>query len=59
MQNALENAGVAPEEVELVIMATSSPDDLFGDAAFVARECGATGVRLPSSSAQLLHRQRL
>merc|ERR1712070_686057 len=44
MQNALENAGVDPEEVDLVIMATSSPDDLFGDAAFVAREVGATGA---------------
>ena len=44
MQNALENAGVDPEEVDLVIMAPSSPDDLFGDAAFVAREVGATGA---------------
>jgi len=37
-------AGVDASEVELVIMATSSPDDLFGDAACVARSIGATGA---------------
>jgi 3-oxoacyl-[acyl-carrier-protein] synthase-3 len=35
---------VSPEEVDLVIVATSSPDDLFGDAAFVASEIGATNA---------------
>lgn len=44
VHNALENAGVAAEEVDLVIMATSSPDDLFGDASCVAREVGATNA---------------
>lgn len=40
-RGALESAGVAAEEVDLVILATSSPDDLFGDAAMVASEIGA------------------
>lgn len=31
-QRALEMAGVAAEDVDLVILATSSPDDLFGSA---------------------------
>ena len=31
-QRALEMAGVAAEEVDLIILATSSPDDLFGSA---------------------------
>lgn len=31
-QRALEMAGVAPQDVDLIIMATSSPDDLFGSA---------------------------
>jgi len=40
-QRALQSAGVDPSDVELVILATSSPDDLFGDAAGVARSVGA------------------
>lgn len=40
-RNALEHAGVAAEEVDLLIMATSTPDDLFGDAPFLASEIGA------------------
>ena len=39
---ALDQAGVAAEDVELLICATSTPDDLFGDAAGVARAAGAT-----------------
>eukprot|EP00967_Tisochrysis_lutea_P097171 scaffold142648_cov27-Tisochrysis_lutea.AAC.2 len=42
--NALENAGIDASEVDLVILATSSPDDLFGDAACVARSIGANGA---------------
>lgn len=38
---ALDMAGVAGADVDLVILATSSPDDLFGDAAGVARAAGA------------------
>ena len=43
-KSALEQAGVDPSEVELVILATSSPDDLFGDAPCVARSIGATNA---------------
>jgi len=43
-RSALEMAGVAAEEVDLIIHATSSPDDLFGDAPYVAREIGATNA---------------
>ncbi|KAJ8601143.1 hypothetical protein CTAYLR_008492 [Chrysophaeum taylorii] len=38
---ALENADVDPSTVDLVIVATSSPDDLFGDATAVAAAIGA------------------
>ena len=31
-QRALEMAGLAAEDVDLIILATSSPDDLFGSA---------------------------
>ena len=41
---ALEMAGVAAEDVDLIICATSSPEDLFGDAPYVAREIGATNA---------------
>jgi 3-oxoacyl-[acyl-carrier-protein] synthase-3 len=39
---ALEDAGVPGEDVDLVIVATSSPDDLFGDATSVAHAIGAS-----------------
>jgi len=39
---ALANANVAALDIDLVIVATSSPDDLFGDAASVAAAIGAT-----------------
>jgi 3-oxoacyl-[acyl-carrier-protein] synthase-3 len=38
---ALESAGVSANDIDLVILATSSPDDLFGDAASVASAIGA------------------
>lgn len=41
-RDALESAGVAAADVDLVVLATSSPDDLFGDAAMVASEIGAS-----------------
>ena len=41
-KDALENAGVKAIDIDLVIVATSSPDDLFGDAASVASAIGAT-----------------
>lgn len=40
-KRALAHACVAPESLDLVILATSSPDDLFGDAAAVAEAVGA------------------
>ena len=39
-QRALEMAGIAAEDVDLIILATSSPDDLFGSAC-QARPCFA------------------
>ena len=39
-RNALEMAGVKPEELDLVICATSSPDDMFGDAPAIANKLG-------------------
>lgn len=40
-KEALSNANVDPLTIDLVIIATSSPDDLFGDAAYVANAVGA------------------
>lgn len=39
-KNALESAGVDPSEIDLVIAATSSPDDMFGDAPSIASALG-------------------
>jgi 3-oxoacyl-[acyl-carrier-protein] synthase III len=39
---ALESSGTKAIDIDLVIVATSSPDDLFGDAASVASAIGAT-----------------
>lgn len=38
---ALEMAGVDPADVDLIILATSSPDDLFGSACSVQAQIGA------------------
>lgn len=43
-RQALEMANVAPEAIDLVILATSTPDDLFGSAVSIQREIGATGA---------------
>jgi 3-oxoacyl-[acyl-carrier-protein] synthase III len=40
--NALEMAQVSPREVDLILLATSTPDDLFGSAAQVQGQIGAT-----------------
>lgn len=40
-QRSLEAAQISPDEVELVILATSTPDDLFGSATSVAAGLGA------------------
>ena len=41
-KNALEMAGVNAEDIDVVICATSSPDDMFGDAPSLASELGCT-----------------
>ena len=41
-KQALEMAGVAAEDLDLVICATSSPDDMFGDATVIAANIGCT-----------------
>ncbi len=38
---ALEMAGLAPEEVDLILLATSTPDDLFGTAGVIQAAIGA------------------
>lgn len=40
-KNALDMAGMDPSEVDLIILATSSPDDLFGSATTVQATLGA------------------
>jgi 3-oxoacyl-[acyl-carrier-protein] synthase-3 len=40
-KQALADAGVDGGDIDLVIVATSSPDDMFGDAASVAKAVGA------------------
>jgi len=41
-QQALENSGVKAEDIDLVICATSSADDMFGDATSIAAELGCS-----------------
>uniref|UniRef100_A0A1S6K892 beta-ketoacyl-[acyl-carrier-protein] synthase III n=1 Tax=Gambierdiscus belizeanus TaxID=439316 RepID=A0A1S6K892_9DINO len=41
-RQALQRAGMSAEDVDLVVLATSTPDDLFGSAAPVAAELGAS-----------------
>jgi len=43
-QKAVEMSGINPEDIDLVICATSSPDDLFGDATTVAASLGCTNA---------------
>lgn len=43
-KRALEMADVSPEDIDLVIVATSSADDLFGDATSVAAALGCTNA---------------
>lgn len=38
-QSALAMAGIQPDELDLIIFATSSPDDLFGSACEVHECC--------------------
>eukprot|EP00562_Extubocellulus_spinifer_P003024 CAMPEP_0178488006 /NCGR_PEP_ID=MMETSP0696-20121128/9626_1 /TAXON_ID=265572 /ORGANISM="Extubocellulus spinifer, Strain CCMP396" /LENGTH=404 /DNA_ID=CAMNT_0020115739 /DNA_START=150 /DNA_END=1364 /DNA_ORIENTATION=- len=38
--NALEMSGLSPDDIDLIIVATSSPEDMFGDAPSVASALG-------------------
>lgn len=40
-QRALDMAGVSPESIDLILMATSTPDDVFGNACSVQAGVGA------------------
>lgn len=39
-QNALKMAGINADQIDLILMATSSPDDAFGNACSVSGLCG-------------------
>jgi 3-oxoacyl-[acyl-carrier-protein] synthase III len=41
-QQALEMAGVAAEDIDMVLLATSTPDDLYGSACLIQAKIGAT-----------------
>jgi 3-oxoacyl-[acyl-carrier-protein] synthase III len=41
-RQALDMAGISAADIDLVICATSSPDDIFGDATVIASEIGCT-----------------
>jgi 3-oxoacyl-[acyl-carrier-protein] synthase-3 len=41
-QNAIAMAGLSPSEIDLIILATSTPDDLFGSASKIQGLLGAT-----------------
>lgn len=41
-KQALEMAGISAEDLDLVICATSSPEDIFGDSTAIAAEIGCT-----------------
>jgi len=43
-KQALEMSGLDPEDIDLVICATSTSDDLFGDATSIAAELGCTNA---------------
>jgi 3-oxoacyl-[acyl-carrier-protein] synthase III len=41
-QQAIEMAGLAPSDIDLILLATSTPDDLFGTACQIQAALGAT-----------------
>ncbi|MEL6441185.1 MAG: beta-ketoacyl-ACP synthase III [Cyanobacteria bacterium J06621_8] len=43
-QNAIAMAGLAPTDIDLIILATSTPDDLFGSACKIQGLIGATNA---------------
>ncbi|GAQ89898.1 3-Ketoacyl-Acyl Carrier Protein Synthase III [Klebsormidium nitens] len=50
-KRALEMAGVAAEDVDLVLLCTSSPDDLFGSATQIQSAIGAKGAAFDLTAA--------
>jgi 3-oxoacyl-[acyl-carrier-protein] synthase-3 len=44
--NALRMSGISPSDIDVVICATSSPDDLFGDAPSIAHAIGCDSRRV-------------
>ena len=41
---AIASAGIKPEDLDLILLATSTPDDLFGSACQVQAQLGATNA---------------
>ncbi|MBH8552284.1 beta-ketoacyl-ACP synthase 3 [Nostocaceae cyanobacterium CENA357] len=41
-QKAIDMAGIEPQKLDLIILATSTPDDLFGSAGLIQARLGAT-----------------
>ncbi len=41
-QKAIDMAGLAAKQLDLIILATSTPDDLFGSASLIQAQLGAT-----------------
>jgi 3-oxoacyl-[acyl-carrier-protein] synthase-3 len=41
-QGAIATAGIAPSDIDLILLATSTPDDLFGSASCIQAELGAS-----------------
>ncbi|BAQ64757.1 beta-ketoacyl-ACP synthase III [Geminocystis sp. NIES-3709] len=41
-QKAISNAGLTPPDIDMIILATSTPDDLFGSASQIQGSIGAT-----------------
>uniref|UniRef100_A0A7S1V1Q8 beta-ketoacyl-[acyl-carrier-protein] synthase III n=1 Tax=Grammatophora oceanica TaxID=210454 RepID=A0A7S1V1Q8_9STRA len=50
-KKALEMSGIDGKDVDMVIMATSSPQDSFGDASSVAAAIGSTGFAMDLTAA--------
>ncbi len=43
-EQALDMSGLSPEDIDLIIVATSTPDDMFGDATSVAASLGCVNA---------------
>lgn len=55
-QKALDMAGVAAADVDLIVLATSSPDDAFGSATTVQARAGSRRQRKLARRPSFLHR---